>query len=101
MPIVPPLWPRPVAPGMQTALVVGSGLGSDLGSDITTERDARIRLQFPWQRGTRPLGGGLAHDERSADRSGNAPGDAASGTWVRVAQPSAGPTGRWRRADRT
>ncbi|MCA3175180.1 MAG: hypothetical protein ING36_06505, partial [Burkholderiales bacterium] len=44
-----------------------------------------------WQRGERPNAGGLGHDERSAKPEGNAPGNEASGTWVRVAQTLAGP----------
>ena len=57
---------------------------------ITTERNLRVKLQFPWQRGQHPHPGGLPHDENSPDTQGNAPGNEASGTWVRVAQPAAG-----------
>ncbi len=88
-PVLPCVVPKPVAPGMQCAVVVGAA-DSVAGFGLTTERDGRVRVQFPWQRGVAPLAGGLAHDERSAERAGNAPGDGGSGTWVRLAQPSAG-----------
>ena len=83
--VVPRPRSRPTAPGSQTALVVGVA-----GQAITTDRDLRVRIQFPWQRGERPLRGGLAHPGPD-DPAGNAPGDERSGTWVRVAQGSAGP----------
>ena len=57
---------------------------------LTTERDHRVKVQFSWQRGARSNAGGLPHDERSADATGNAPGNQQSGTWVRVALPAAG-----------
>lgn len=82
---VPRLHRRPTAPGLQTALVVGIE-----GEPLTTDRDLRVKVQFPWQRGRRPLPGGLGHDARSPDAEGNAPGTDASGTWVRVASPAAG-----------
>jgi type VI secretion system secreted protein VgrG len=84
-PVLPAFRRRPTAPGLQTALVVG--LQSE---SITTERDLRVKLQFPWQRGERPLPGGLPHDASSPDTQGNAPANEASGTWVRVAQRAAG-----------
>lgn len=83
--VVPLFRPKPTAPGLQTALVVGVP-----GSPLTTDRDLRVKLQFPWQRGTAPLPGGLNHDARSADAQGNAPGNDQSLTWVRIALPSAG-----------
>ena len=73
-------YPKPVAPGTQVALVVGVP-----NEEITTERDLRIKVQFPWQRGDRAISGQLAHPSAS-----NAPGDQTAGTWVRVAEPSAG-----------
>jgi type VI secretion system secreted protein VgrG len=88
-PVLPCVAPKPVAPGMQCAVVVGAA-DCVAGFGLSTERDGRVRVQFPWQRGVAPLAGGLAHDERSAEPGGNAPGDAGSGTWVRLAQPSAG-----------
>jgi type VI secretion system secreted protein VgrG len=72
-----------VAPGPQTALVVGLPHGV-----ATTTRDYQVRIQFAWQRGMSPNPGGLAHH---IDLEGNAPGNEASGTWVRVAEALAGP----------
>lgn len=69
--------------GPQTALIVG------LPETInTTTREHQVRIQFAWQRGTASNPGGLAHD---TDEKGNAPGNDASGTWVRVAEALAGP----------
>jgi type VI secretion system secreted protein VgrG len=82
--IVPRFLRKPTAPGAQTAIVVGLA-----GEPLTTDRDHRVKIQFPWQRGTAPVAGGLNH-EGSPDTDGNAPGDDSSGTWVRVAGPSAG-----------
>ena len=84
-PVVPRFMRKPTAPGLQTALVVGVQ-----GEVLSTDRDHRVKLQFPWQRGAQALAGGLPHDEGSADAQGNAPGNDASGTWVRVALPAAG-----------
>lgn len=84
-PVVPRFVRKPTAPGVQTALVVGLA-----DEALTTEREHRVRVQFPWQRGMRPLPSGLGHDSSSADETGNAPGSETSGTWVRVALPSAG-----------
>ena len=47
-----------------------------------------MRIQFAWQRGAASNPGGLAHD---TDEKGNALGNDASGTWVRVAEALAGP----------
>jgi len=80
-PIRPSYWyPKPTAPGTQVALVVGID-----AEDITTDRDHRIKVQFPWQRGDHAAPGQLAHPATS-----NAPGNERAGTWVRVAEPSAG-----------
>ncbi len=84
-PIVPRGLPKPSSHGVQSALVVGLD-----GEAITTDRDLRVKVQFAWQRGQSPLPGGLPHDPTSADAKGNAPLSDASGTWVRVAHPSAG-----------
>jgi type VI secretion system secreted protein VgrG len=84
--IVPALTAEPhriTAPGAQCALVVGLA-----DSVSTTTRDHQVRIQFAWQRGSRPNGGGLAHD---SDPDGCAPGDERSGTWMRVAEALAGP----------
>lgn len=56
---------------------------------LTTERDHRIKIQFPWQRGSQPNAGGLTEtgpSGRTAGKTGNAPGNDQSGTWVRVAE---------------
>jgi type VI secretion system secreted protein VgrG len=84
--IVPALTAAPhtiTAPGAQCALVVGLA-----DSVATTTRDHQVRIQFAWQRGSRPNACGLAHD---TDDKGCAPGDERSGTWVRVAEALAGP----------
>jgi type VI secretion system secreted protein VgrG len=49
---------------------------------------ATVKIQFAWQRGQGANPGGLPHN---TDDRGNAPGDATSGTWVRVAEALAGP----------
>ena len=83
-PVVPRHIRKPTAPGMQTALVVGLQ-----DETLTTEREHRVKVQFPWQRGERSLSGGLAH-ESSADPKGNATSNEQSGTWVRIGQAAAG-----------
>jgi len=98
--LVPAPLAAPPSPGLQTAVVMaqlsGGGVGSDAGSTaIHSDRDGRIRIQFPWQRGTpddSPLTGGLAAPASpNGHTTGHAPGDARSGTWVRVLQDQAGP----------
>lgn len=84
--IVPSPRPKPTAPGMQTALVVGLPKAA-----ITSTRDHQVRIQFPWQRGLVPNSGGLTDTASSASPDGHAPGDDTSGTWVRVAEWQAGP----------
>ncbi|MFC0252266.1 type VI secretion system Vgr family protein [Massilia consociata] len=86
VPLVPRLSVAPhqaTAPGPQCALVVGLA-----DAVATTNRDHQVRIQFPWQRGPRPNAGGTAHN---TDPQGCAPGNDASGTWVRVAEALAGP----------
>jgi type VI secretion system secreted protein VgrG len=68
---------RPTVWGTQTALVVGLD-----DAPIHTDRDARIKLQFHWQRGAQ------ASHRLNAPMDDNAPASDASGTWVRVAQSS-------------
>lgn len=70
------------AAGPQSAIVVGLA-----ESAATTTRDHQVKIQFAWQRGHGANAGGLAHD---TDQKGSAPGDEASGTWVRVAEALAG-----------
>ena len=86
VPIVPDataMRDRPTAPGPQCALVVGLA-----EAVATTTRDHQVKVQFAWQRGQGANPGGLAHD---TDEKGCAPGNAASGAWVRVAEALAGP----------
>jgi type VI secretion system secreted protein VgrG len=81
VPVRPAYWmPKPITPGAQIAVVVG--LDSE---EITTERDHRIKVQFPWQRGERAVAGQGMHPSGS-----NAPGNETAGTWVRVMEPAAG-----------
>ncbi|MDE2430299.1 MAG: type VI secretion system tip protein VgrG, partial [Burkholderiales bacterium] len=89
VPIVPTataMPPSAIALGPQIALVVGLP-----ETPVTTERDHQIKIQFPWQRGINPNVGGLSDINSIADKVGNAPGNADSGTWVRVAEALAGP----------
>lgn len=71
--------PRPTVHGSQTAVVVSGG------EPLLTDRDHRIKVQFPWQRG-RDGSSRLAHP----GGGDNAPGDGSAGTWVRVATAWAG-----------
>lgn len=81
-----PAWrARPTAPEGVTAVVVTAQ-----DATVTTGRDLRVKVQFPWQRGQRPLQGGLPHRSHGDD-AGNAPGDDRSGAWLRVAGAQAGP----------
>ncbi|MDQ1763263.1 type VI secretion system tip protein TssI/VgrG [Achromobacter aegrifaciens] len=89
LPAAAPLMPgwraKPTAPEGLAAVVVAAQ-----DAPISSGRDLRIKVQFPWQRGARPLPGGLAHRSHGDD-TGNAPGDDSSGTWLRVAGAQAGP----------
>ncbi|MDR6602067.1 type VI secretion system secreted protein VgrG [Achromobacter deleyi] len=76
---------KPTAPEGVTAVVVTAQ-----DAPITSGRDLRVKVQFPWQRGKRPLSGGLPHRSHGDD-AGNAPGDDSSGTWLRVTGAQAGP----------
>lgn len=69
----------PTAAGVQSALVTGDG------TPVHTDRDARVRLQFHWQRGQ-----GSSLRLPHPDGGSNAPANASSGTWVRVGQAHAG-----------
>lgn len=73
------LHPKPTVRGTQTAIVVTDG------APLQTDRDHRIKIQFPWQRGSN-ASSGMAHP----DGDDNAPGTEAAWTWVRVATPWAG-----------
>ncbi|MCX9158216.1 type VI secretion system tip protein VgrG [Niveibacterium sp. 24ML] len=79
VPIVPDIPARPRASGSHTARVVGVE-----GEAVSTTRDHRVKVQFPWQRGESPNPGGLSDAER-------APGNEQSGIWVRIAEWAAGP----------
>ena len=72
------LAPRPSVHGSQTALVVGNA------GPVHTDRDARIKVQFHWQRG------GHASHRLMHPTGENAPASEASFTWVRVGQSIAG-----------
>ena len=71
--------PRPTASGTITAIVLGGG------GPTHTDRDGRIRVQFPWQRGQ---DAGARHDHPTG--SNNAPANASLGVWLRVMTPVAG-----------
>lgn len=58
------------------------------GGPTHTDRDGRLRVQFPWQRGSR--GAGRTPHPTGSD---NATGDARLGVWLRVLMPVAG--GNW------
>jgi type VI secretion system secreted protein VgrG len=77
--------PRPLAAGVQSAMVVGTAQHA-----ITSTRDHQVRVQFGWQRGEHPLVGGLHETGSRGSLAGHAPGDARSGNWVRVAEDAAG-----------
>lgn len=83
--VVPRHRPRPTALGAQVARVVGLQ-----GEALTTDRDHRVRIQFPWQRGECSNGGGLHDSDGQAAPCSSASGDERSGTWVRVTETAAG-----------
>ncbi len=74
--------PKPTVHGTQTAIVVTDG------APLQTDRDHRIKVQFPWQRGCNSSSG-----QPHPDGDDNAPGTGAAGTWVRAVAPWAG--GNW------
>lgn len=76
------LLPRPTGNGTLTGIIVGSG------TPTHTDRDLRVRVQFPWQRGAQ-AGSRNAHPTGSD----NAPASDALGVWLRVMTPVAG--GNW------
>ncbi|MEK8032542.1 type VI secretion system Vgr family protein [Ideonella sp. DXS29W] len=71
--------PRPTTPAMATAIVVGSG------EPVHTDRDGRIRIQHHWQRGANG-----SHRLAHPTGANEAPADASSHPWVRVAPVLAG-----------
>ncbi|WP_137938805.1 type VI secretion system Vgr family protein [Chitinivorax sp. B] len=80
LPAMPAPLPKPTA-YLQSAIVVGVA-----DDTLTSDREHRVKLQFPWQRGERALAGGLAHPAGN-----NAPKNEQAITWVRVAEWLAGP----------
>ncbi len=75
-PIVPPYRHRPTAPEGQAATVI-----ADDSAPLTTDRDHRVRIRFPWLRA--PALNAFA-EPAGSDRSQVT-------AWVRVATASAGP----------
>lgn len=73
------LHPRPTARGTLTAIVLGSGTSTH------TDRDLRVRVQFPWQRGSQS-----ATRSEHPTGSDNAPASDRLGVWLRVMTPVAG-----------
>jgi type VI secretion system secreted protein VgrG len=71
--------PQPTTRGTLTAIVVGNG------EPTHTDRDLRVRVQFPWQRGARA---GARQSHPTGDD--NAPASDALGVWLRVMTPVAG-----------
>lgn len=71
--------PRPTINGTLTAVVIGNG------QPTHTDRDGRVRVQFPWQRGAQSA-------SRSEHPSGadNGPASDTLGVWLRVMTPVAG-----------
>ena len=73
------LHPRPSITGTLSAIVVSDG------DPLLSDRDHRVKVQFPWQRGGN-ASNGLAHP----GGDDNAPADGNAWTWVRVMTPWAG-----------
>ncbi|KAB7769102.1 type VI secretion system Vgr family protein [Xanthomonas maliensis] len=73
------LHPKPTVTGTLSAIVVSDG------APLQSDRDHRIKVQFPWQRGGN-ASGGQAHPSGED----NAPGSGQAWTWVRVMTPWAG-----------
>ncbi len=73
------LHPRPSITGTLSAIVVSDG------EPLQSDRDHRIKVQFPWQRGG-SSSTGLVHP----GGDDNAPANGGAWTWVRVMTPWAG-----------
>lgn len=73
------LHPKPRIQGALSAIVVSDG------GPILTDRDHRIKVQFPWQRG-----GDASHALAHPGGDDNAPANQDAWTWVRVLTPWAG-----------
>ncbi|HJV27657.1 MAG TPA: type VI secretion system Vgr family protein [Aromatoleum sp.] len=77
--------PRPTVSGPLTAIVVGDGFNAGEPAPTHTDRDLRIHVQFPWQRGSRS-----ASRQLHPSGADNAPAHAGLGVWLRVLRPMAG-----------
>lgn len=73
------LHPKPIVIGSLSAIVVGHP-----DAPLMSERDHRIKIQYHWQRGQK------SQNRLDHPHQPNAPADASSGTWVRVASAVAG-----------
>lgn len=73
------LHPKPTVNGTQAAIVVTDG------APLQTDRDHRIKVQFPWQRGSN-----ASHRQPHSAGDDNAPGTDGAWTWVRVSAAWAG-----------
>lgn len=89
LPIRPPnAPPKPTAPGVQVATVVGIH-----DREIDSLRDHQVRIRFPWQREREPMQSGGSDSGHPAHSHADGPdpaADADAGIWVRVAEVSAG-----------
>jgi len=73
------LHPRPSITGTLSAIVVSDG------EPLQSDRDHRIKVQFPWQRG-----GASSTGQAHPGGDDNAPANGGAWTWVRVMTPWAG-----------
>ncbi|MBK1615753.1 hypothetical protein CKO44_20040 [Rubrivivax gelatinosus] len=80
-PLVPPLRPRPAAPGLQTATVVGFEHGLP-----AADGDLRVKVRYAWQDTADPGEDGFAETPWPLPAAGAGRG----GAWLRVAQAAAG-----------
>lgn len=76
-----------LSPAKPSALPQGAQVVGLDDNPLHSDREHRIKVQFPWQRGNSPNNGGIAH----ASTQDNAPGNASAFTWVRLAEWLAGP----------
>ncbi|WP_449468422.1 type VI secretion system Vgr family protein [Stenotrophomonas humi] len=70
---------RPTVSGTLSAIVVSDG------EPVLSDRDHRIKVQFPWQRGSNASGA-----QGHPAGGDNAPADSNAWTWIRVMTPWAG-----------
>ncbi|WP_345532315.1 type VI secretion system Vgr family protein [Viridibacterium curvum] len=86
--------PRPTAPGVQTAIVVGPEGETTPGAagEIHTDALHRVRVKFHWQRGAAAQSSPLPRGEGPGVREANSAdgGPAPHTTWLRVASRYAG-----------